>query len=100
MNGEKQIPCKLKNQQWNETIGGRILEFKSDDHYDYTLLDATNAYPGNELKSWRRQIILDKPVTTVVLDEVKCTEGAEIEVRFHSAAQQHIREHYALLKKQ
>ncbi|MFC1608373.1 heparinase II/III family protein, partial [Candidatus Latescibacterota bacterium] len=79
VNGEKQLPCKLKDTPWDETIGGKICEFRAGKDRDYTIMDATKAYPCKELKSWRRHVILDKPVITVVLDEVLCDPGAEIE---------------------
>ena len=97
VNGEKQLACKLKNQPWNEDIGGKVIEFRPGDDRDYTLMDPSNAYPKKELKSWRRHIVLDKPVITVVLDEVKSAKGAEIEVRFHSAVPYDIGNGYVLL---
>ena len=98
VNSEKQLPCKMKNKPWDETIGGEICQFRTGKDRDYTLMDLTHAYPGKELKSWRRHIILEKPFITVVLDEVQCARGAEIEARFHSAASQNIRDSYVLLE--
>ena len=98
VNGEKQLPCKLKNQPWNENIGGRIVEFRPGYNRDYVLMNPTNAYPKKELKKWHRHIILDKPVVTVVLDEVVCDKGAEIEVRFHSPVTTVYGVEYVLLK--
>ena len=43
----------------------------SSDTRDYVLMDPTNAYPKKELKGWRRHVTLEKPVITVVVDEVK-----------------------------
>ena len=97
VNGELQIPAKRKNTPWKDGIGGKILEFRPGKNRDYTLMDPTGAYPGKELKGWRRHIILEKPVITVVLDEVKAQLNAEIETRFHSEATQHIRNGYLLL---
>ena len=97
VNGEVQLACKLKNQPWNYDIGGKIIEFRPGKDRDYTLMNPTNSYSGKELKSWRRSIILDKPVITVLLDEVKSAKGAEIEVRFHSTATQEVRDGYMLL---
>ena len=84
VNGEEQLSCKYKNKPWNLSYGGRVVEFRPGKTRDYALLDPSNAYPKQEMKSWRRHITLDKPVVTVVLDEVSCATGAEIEVRFHS----------------
>lgn len=97
VNGECQITGKRKDQPRDDSIGGKILEFRPGNGRDYTLLDATNAYPKKELKKWRRHIILEKPVITVVVDEVGSAKGTEIEARFHSEAEQRMREGFTLL---
>ncbi len=82
----------------DESVGGEIIEFRTDNSRDYTLMDCTNAYPKRELKRWRRHIVLDKPLVTVVLDEVEShRDRPEIEARFHSDFTQHIRDSYTLL---
>ncbi len=99
VNGELQTPAKRKDTPWIEGIGGKILEFRPGDSRDYTLMDPTNAYPKKELKRWRRHIILDKPVITVVLDEVTVAKkGAEIEARFHSDGTAEMKNTYALIR--
>ena len=60
-------------------------------------MDPTHAYPGNDLKGWRRHIILEKPLITVVMDEVSSAKGAEIETRFHSEVKQVPKDNYLLL---
>ncbi len=97
VNGELQIPSKLKDQPWEKGIGGKILEFRTSKTRDYTLMDTSGAYPGKELKGWRRHIILEKPLITVLLDEIKSSKGAEIETRFHSEVVQRIGDGYLLL---
>jgi hypothetical protein len=97
VNGEKQIPGKLKDQPMNESIAGKILEFRPGESRDYTLLDATGAYRKEHLKGWRRHIILEKPLITVIVDEVSSQKGAEIEARFHSEAVQKVRKEFTLL---
>jgi hypothetical protein len=82
VNGEKQIPAKLKDQPWKDGIGGEILDFKTNAQRDYVLMDPTHAYPGKELKKWKRTIVLQKPVTTVIVDEVGSNPGASIAARF------------------
>jgi hypothetical protein len=82
VNGELQIPAKLKNQPWKEGIGGKILTFQTSEKRDYVLMDPTHAYPGKELKKWRRNIILEKPAVTVIVDEVGAAPGSKIEARF------------------
>ncbi|MBN1292495.1 MAG: heparinase II/III family protein [Candidatus Latescibacteria bacterium] len=98
VNGELQISAKYKDEPWQEGIGGKVLEFRPGKDHDYTLMDPTHAYPNKELKGWRRHIILEKPVITVILDEVKSARGAEIETRFHSECGTDMKERYALLK--
>jgi hypothetical protein len=98
VNGEQQVPGKLKGKPFDETIGGEILEFRPSKSRDYTLMDPTNAYPGKHIKGWRRHIILEKPEITVVLDEVSAEKGAEIEARFHSECTQTAKDGYTLIK--
>ncbi len=76
VNGEQQIS--------GLGIGGKILEFRTGNSRDYTLMDMTAAYPGKELKKWQRHLILDKPTATVVLDEIGAKKGDDISIRFHS----------------
>ena len=97
VNGERQLPCKLKNQPWNENIGGHVVEFRPGNDRDYTIFDPTNAYAQTDLKKWRRHIILEKPVITVMLDEVMSERGAEIEARFHSGVTQVLKDSYVML---
>ncbi len=73
----------MRKQPWNYDIGGKVLKFSSSDKLDYVLMDPTLAYPGVEMKGWRRHVTLDKPSVTVVVDEVKAAPGSEIELRFH-----------------
>lgn len=82
VNGEEQIIAKKKNQPWKEGIGGHILDFRTSAQRDYVVMDPTRAYPGRELKRWRRHIILEKPAITVVLDEVDALPGASVRARF------------------
>lgn len=98
VNGERQIPAKLKDQPWKDGIGGRILDSRTAGSRNYVLMDPTNAYPKQELKKWRRHIILEKPDITVVLDEVTCDRGDEIAVRFHSEVEQLDMDDHLLLK--
>lgn len=47
-------------------------------------MDATNAYPGEHLKGWKRTLILDKENNIVlVLDKVQSAKGAQIDLLFH-----------------
>ena len=98
VNGEQQIPAKMRKQPWKEGIGGEVLDFRTSDTRDYVLMDPTNAYPKNELKKWRRHVVLDKPDVTVVLDEVSCDRGDEIEARFHQGVDVELTDDFALLK--
>ncbi|HTY39435.1 MAG TPA: heparinase II/III family protein, partial [Bacteroidota bacterium] len=82
VNGEQQMPAKLKDQPWKDGIGGEILDFRTSAKRDYVLMDPTHAYPGKELKKWRRNIVLEKPTVAVVVDEVSAHPGSTIAVRF------------------
>jgi len=99
VNGEGQIPGKRKDQPFDYTIGGKVLAFKSGAERDYVLMDPTHAYPGEELKSWRRHISLHKPQdVTLVRDEVQATsQGATVNVRYHSGAEVSLHENLVLL---
>ena len=97
VNGEKQIPGKMRKQPWNYNVGGKVLEFRSSAERDYVIMDPTNAYPKKEMKGWRRHVTLEKPVITVVVDEVKSDKAAEIEARFHSACAAEINDDYVML---
>lgn len=83
VNGEKQIPGKRYKQAYNYEVGGKVLDFRTSSNRDYVLMDPSNAYPKVELKEWRRHVILEKPVITVILDEVKAKPGSTIQLRFH-----------------
>ncbi len=98
VNGEKQTPGKEKDKPWRENAGGDILEFRSENNRDYVLMDPTNAYLKTDLKRWRRHIIHDKPLVTVVLDEINTEKGAEIETRFHSKCETTFHDGYTLLE--
>ncbi len=91
VNGEKQIPGKMRRQPWNYDVGGDVLDWRTSDTLDYVLMDPTKAYPGEHMKGWRRHVILDKDDdVVVVLDEVKSAKGAEVEVRFHAGVDREI----------
>lgn len=83
VNGEKQIPGKLYKQSYNHEVGGKVLDFRTSPKRDYVLMDPTNAYPKKELEGWRRHIVLEKPVITLVVDEIKAKPESKIQVRFH-----------------
>jgi hypothetical protein len=90
--GEGQVPGKRFRSSLNESVGGEVVEFRTSDTRDYVVLDPTNAYRNTHLKKWRRHIVLDKPVMTVLVDEVTCFKGSEIEARFHSAVKQDVKD--------
>ena len=97
VNGEKQIPGKWRGKPMDERIGGDVLEYRYGDDLEYVLMDGTNAYPKQELKGWRRHFILDKPVVTVVLDEIKTDKGAHIESRIHPGGDVEVPDDHAYL---
>jgi len=99
VNGEKQIPGKHFKQPFNYDVGGKVLMFETTPQRDYVLMDPSNAYPGKELKGWRRHVLLDKSANiTLILDEVRSRKAAEIEARFHSEAKIVNEKNYVLLQ--
>ena len=60
VDGEEQVSGKHKDQPWQPGVGGRIEKFVTGPAFDYVVMDATKAYPGEKLKSWKRTVILDK----------------------------------------
>ncbi len=98
VNGEKQTSAKMRKQPWEPGIGGKVEKFESTEQRDYVCMDPTKAYPNNELKSWKRHIVLEKPEIAVVLDEVEAEPGSEIEIRFHPGVPFEIMEDFVFLK--
>ena len=98
VNGEEQIPGKRYREPVDERIGGEVLEFRTDVDRDYTLMDSSGAYPRKELKLWRRHVVLDKPVITLVLDEIESQKKSpEIVARFHSECTQRNMDTFTML---
>jgi hypothetical protein len=87
VNDEEQIISKRKDQPRLKDTGGKIDRFETSPDYDYTIMDATKAYPGKQLKKWKRTIALDKENDIVlILDRVACAKGDKIDVLFHPVA--------------
>lgn len=85
INGEKQIPGKLKDQPFDYEIGGKVLDFETSDRFDQVVMDASSAYPGKELKSWKRYVRFEKPDIALIFDDIACIKpNAKVEVRYHS----------------
>ncbi|GAB1453847.1 hypothetical protein MASR2M47_39030 [Draconibacterium sp.] len=98
VNGEKQIPGKLRKQPYNYEVGGKVEDFQTSDKRDYVRMNPTKAYPNKELKEWKRHIVLDKPEIAVVLDEISADRGSEIKVRFHPGVDFEIKNDFVFLK--
>ena len=98
VNGEKQISGKLYKQSYNHEIGGKVLDFRTSPKRDYVLMDPTNAYPKVELQGWRRHIVLEKPVITLVVDEIKAKPESKIQVRFHPGVKYQLIDDLVLLE--
>jgi hypothetical protein len=87
VNDEEQLIAKRKDQPRKEGLGGKIDKFETSPACDYILMNPTKAYPGKELKEWKRAVVLDKETDVVlVLDRVSCAKGAKIDVLFHPVA--------------
>ena len=86
VNDEQQDVEKHKNKPWSDHfIGGKIEKFQVEPSYAYTIVNPTQAYPGKELKLWKRWAILDKENNVVILlDKVGCAKGSKIDILFHS----------------
>jgi len=98
VNGEKQISAKLRKQEWIPGVGGEVEEFRTSVARDYVKMNPTKAYPNNELKEWKRHVILEKPGITVLLDEVEANPGSEIDVRFHPGVDFEIYDDFVFLE--
>lgn len=86
-----------EQQKYGPKYFGKVLDFRTTAERDYALIDATKAYPGDQLKLWRRHIVYQKPYFFLVLDEVKSPKDAEIAVRNHPGVSFQLKENYALL---
>jgi len=99
VNGEEQIPAKLKDQPWKEDVGGEIVDFSTSDTRDYvSMTGLQKAYPGVEMKLWQRQIILEKPSLAIVMDRVGAESGAEIRSRIHPGGEVEIYDSFYTIK--
>lgn len=99
VNGEEQICAKQKDQPWREGIGGKITQFHGEGPVVSLTIDATHAYPGKELKSWQRTLVLDEESNvTIALDRVRCAVGATIDVRFHPGVEFEVAKNHGLLR--
>ena len=72
-----------EQQEYGKQYFGKVTRFETSSEQDYAIIDAARAYPGKELKSWRRHIVFHKPDLFAVLDEVVSPPGAQIVVRIH-----------------
>ena len=99
VNTEEQIPAKLKDLPWKEGVGGSISDFITTDTMDYLSMTGLHeAYPGVEMNSWQRQIILKKPSLAIVMDKVGSEEDAEIRSRIHPGGELELHEGYFSIK--
>jgi len=57
-------------------VGPGILDFKSNDTYDYISSDATNAYDKTKLEKFTRQLVYLKPDIFVLFDKVSTVNPA------------------------
>jgi hypothetical protein len=86
-------------QSGGKGVGGTVVDFRTSDTEDYTLMDASGAYPDGPLIRWRRHIVLRKPAVTLLLDEVNTREvGDVIDVRFHSACRTEVADSCLLIQ--
>jgi hypothetical protein len=88
----------MRKQAWNYEVGGDVEEFRTSDKQDYVRMNPTKAYPDKELKRWKRNIVLEKPEITLILDEIDAEPGSKIEVRFHPGVDFEVQDDIALLE--
>jgi len=99
VNGEEQESAKLKDQPVKPDVGGHITQYRSEPAWAYVSMDPTRAYPGKELKLWKRSIVLDKDRNiAIVLDTVGAAPGSTIEVRFHPRVEMEVKGDRVLLR--
>jgi hypothetical protein len=99
VNGEAQVPAKLKDQPWQTGIGGHITQYRSEPDWGYVSMDPTHAYPGKALELWKRTIVLDKERNiAIVLDTVRAAAGSTIEVRFHPRVEADVKDDRVVLR--
>jgi hypothetical protein len=99
VNGEEQISAKLKDQPWKEGVGGQIADFHTSEQKDGILMTGLQkAYPGEELSSWEREIVLYKPSLLVVADLVGSDKDAEIRSRIHPAGDVQVKQGYYVIE--
>ena len=98
VNDEKQICGKLRKQPWNYEVGGKVEEFRTSDQMDYVRMNPTKAYPNKELLEWKRNIVLEKPEITIVVDEIKANPGSKIDIRFHPGVNSIFKDDFAYLE--
>lgn len=95
VNGEEQIPAKLKDKPWKKNIGTDIDDFYTSEKQNYVVMNnLENAYPGKEMKSWQRKIVLEKPSLAVVFDRIGSEKDAEIRSRLHPGGTMEIHKNY------
>lgn len=98
VNSEEQVSAKLKDEPWKKGVGGQITNFESTPAYDQVSMDLSPAYPGQELKSWKRQILLEKPKVALVVDKVEAEQGAEIQSRIHPDGNYKLADNYVIIE--
>ena len=96
--GHNVVYVNGEQQQYGPQYSGKVTDFTTSEAQDYALIDVTKAYPGKELKGWRRHIIFKKPHFFVLLDEVESAAGAEIAVRVHPGVAYHSKRGYVLFE--
>jgi len=63
---------------------GKIVEYCRETDWERIVLNLTAAYPSEVLSKAVRTLYFLKPDGLVLIDEVKCREGAEVELRLHA----------------
>jgi len=87
-----------ERQEHGKEYFAKVTLFKTSESQDYAVIDVSKAYPGKELKGWKRHILYQKPYFIVLLDEVESARGSEIAVRIHPGVSFSLNKNYVWLK--
>ena len=100
VNGEVQISGKYYKKDYDYSVGGKVIEFRSSTSRDFVLMNPTNAYPRKRARKLDQiGITLEKAYhdLTLLLDKIKANnKGAYYEIRFHPGVDYQIRKKYVL----
>lgn len=84
--GHNSVLIDGKGQAFGSKGYGCVLRFLHGDQISYCMGDASSAYPGTGLKTFRRHVVFLRPTTIVVYDELAADHPARWSWLLHSKA--------------